>query len=285
MGVLMWESEPTVDRPIMIVALEGHFDAAQAATSAVEHLKRFGTARRIAGIDPEEFYDFTEQRPVVSFDSDGTRQISWPENDLYEIETADGQPDVILLAGTEPHYRWKTFSDAVVEVAQRAGASLVVTIGAMVGLAPHTRALGVVGSATDLELGRRLGLSKPSYEGPTGLVGVLHDRLGRQSLPVISLRVSVPHYVPQPPNPEATRSLLSRLELVIGITTDHQSLEPAAAGWRDRIDQIVANDDEMASYVARLEDHVDLVADELLPSGDDLASELQAFLRDRGDSA
>jgi len=268
----------------MIVALEGHFDAAQAATSAVEHLKRSGTATRIARIDPEEFYDFTEQRPTVSFDSSGNRALSWPENDLFEIRTADGQPDVILLAGIEPHYRWKTFSDAIVEVAHRAGASLVVTIGAMVGLAPHTRTLGVVGSASDAELGQRLGLSRPSYEGPTGLVGVLHDRLGRHALPIISLRVSVPHYVPQPPNPEATRSLLSRLELVIGITTDHQSLEPAATAWRARVDQIVENDDEMSAYVSRLEDHVDLVADELLPSGDDLASELQAFLRDRGES-
>lgn len=278
---LVWERETTVNRPIMVVAFEGQFDAAQAATSAVEHLKRFGTATRVARIDPEEFYDFTEQRPLVHLDAAGGRSITWPENDFHEIATDEGQPDVILLAGIEPQFRWRTFSEAVGEVARRSNASLVVTIGAMMGLAPHTRALGVVGSATDLELGTRLGLGRPSYEGPTGLVGVLHDTLTRDNLPVISLRVSVPHYVPSPPNPEATRSLLSRLELVTGITTDHQSLEAAAEEWRRRVEQVLESDPEMADYVRRLEGHVDMAADDLLPSGDDLAAELQAFLRDR----
>lgn len=281
MADLIWETEPTVERPILILAFQGLFDAAEAATSAVHHLKRAGDVQLVGAIDPEEFFDFTQQRPVVSFDGDGNRIITWPRNEFHEVKTADGEPDIVLLAGIEPQMRWRTFAGAVTEAATRIQASLVVTLGAMVGLAPHTRTLGVVGSATDAELAKRLGLSRPSYEGPTGLVGALHHELGQADVPVISLRVSVPHYVPGPPNPEATRSLLARLELVTGLRTDHQSLETGAEEWRQRVAKAVADDPEMAAYVKSLEAQVDEAADDLLPSGDDLAAELQAFLRDR----
>lgn len=281
MADLLWETEPTVDRPILILAFEGLFDAAQAATSAVQHLKRAGTVNRIGSIDPEEFFDFTQQRPVVSFDGDGNRKITWPQNEFFEIATPDESPDIVMLAGIEPQLRWRTFAAAITEAATRMQSSLVVTLGAMVGLAPHTRTLGVVGSATDPDLATRLGLGRPSYEGPTGLVGAVHHSLNEADIPIISLRVSVPHYVPGPPNPEATRSLLARLELVTGIRTDHKSLETGAHEWRQRVEKAVANDPEMAEYVKSLEAQVDDAADELLPSGDDLAAELQAFLRDR----
>lgn len=274
-----WTHVPQVERPILAIALRGLFDAAEAATGAVAHLSTLYNAETAATIDPESFFDFSQERPSVAL-VDGRRKITWPENTVLAAGNPDGR-DLILMSGVEPHLRWRTFSSCVVEVARKTGAELVVTLGAMVGMAPHTRPLGVIGSTTREELAARLGLGRPSYEGPTGLVGALHDALDAADLPVISLRVSVPHYVPSPPNPEATRSLLSRFELVTGIRTDHQSFDSAASTWQERVNAAVADDDEMEAYVRQLERQVDRSADELLPSGDDLAAELQAYLRDQ----
>lgn len=278
-----WAGSSQADAPIMVMALEGLFDIAEAATTAVDHLNSLATSRsKIASIDPEVFFDFTQQRPTVSLAADGQRVLSWPENDAYEIALDGPVGSLLTIAGIEPHLRWRTFAEAVGHVAQRSGARLVVTLGAMAGQAPHTRALGVVGSATDPELARRLGLGRPSYQGPTGLVGALHVHLHELGLGVISLRVSVPHYVTQAPNAEATRSLLARLELVTGIRTGHEDFSEDAAAWRTKVDAAVASDDEMARYVERLEALVDN-SDDLLPSGDELAAELQAWLRDNPD--
>jgi proteasome assembly chaperone (PAC2) family protein len=277
---LEWESDPDLRDPIMIVALKGLFDAAFAATGAVEHLIELHDASELASVDPEEFFDFTQERPEVRLNELGLREILWPENRVYEAHIADGERDLVFLAGVEPHLKWRTFADHLVEVARRTGARMVVTLGAMVGMAPQTRPLGVVGSTTSSDLADRLGLGQPSYEGPTGLVGALHDALDRAGVPVISLRVSVPHYVPSPPNPEATRSLLARLELVTGFQTGHDSFVTDARTWRDQVDTAVADDPEMTSYVQELERQVDN-SDDLLPTGDELAAQLEAFLRDQ----
>ncbi len=283
MDHVLWENESSADAPILVMALEGLFDMAGAATDAVNHLAERATRRvKIASIDPEVFYDFTQQRPIVSIDSSGERSLSWPENDAYELTLDGNVTSVVTISGIEPHLRWRTFAEAIGEIAKRSGARLVVTLGAMAGQAPHTRALGVVGSASDPLLAEQLGLGKPSYQGPTGLVGALHVHLHELGLAVISLRVSVPHYVTQAPNPEATRSLLARLELVTGIVTGHESFTADAAAWRAKVDAAVASDDDMRNYVARLETLIDNSAD-LLPSGDELAAQLQAWLRDQTD--
>jgi len=283
MSHVVWEGESTSDAPILVMALEGLFDIAGAATEAVAHLNTNATQRRkIATIDPEVFYDFTQQRPTVSLDSSGNRTLQWPANDAYELTLEGDVPSVLSIAGIEPHLRWRTFAEAVGEIAQKSGARLVVTLGAMAGQAPHTRALGVVGSASDPALSERLGLGRPSYQGPTGLVGALHVHLHEVGLGVISLRVSVPHYVTQAPNAEATRSLLARLELVTGIKTGHEEFTTRAAAWREKVDAAVASDEEMRDYVSRLERLIDNSAD-LLPSGDELAAQLQAWLRDNTD--
>lgn len=277
---LIWNAESELDQPLLVLAFKGLFDVAEAATTAVSHLAGQSETTRIAEIDPESFFDFSQQRPVVSLNADGRREITWPTNEVLAAPRT-GERDLLLLSGIEPHLRWRSFAACIAEIAERTKAELVITLGAMVGMAPHTRPLGVVGSATDPLLATRLGLGRPSYEGPTGLVGALHAELDAANLPVISLRVSVPHYVPAPPNPEATRSLLKRFELVTGVTSDHQRFDEDAASWRHRVDAAVADDDEMGAYVGELERQVDASADELLPSGDDLAAELQAFLRDR----
>ena len=217
-----WLEVPELRRPLLVVALEGLFDAAMAATSATQHIVEASDAATvIARIDPETFFDFQQRRPEVFIDEDGTRRLSWPDNIVHHVPT-HGPHDLLLLSGVEPHLRWRTFTQAIEHIAMVTEAEMVVTLGAMVGMAPHTRPLGVVGSATDAELAERLGLGRPSYQGPTGVVGVLHDRLDAANIPVISLRVSIPHYVPSPPNPEATRSLLRRLELITGVATAHQ---------------------------------------------------------------
>ena len=281
MSELRWSSTPDLDRPLMVVALRGMFDAAEAATSAIDRLARTHDATHIADIDPETFFNFQEERPVVSIDTDGERVITWPVSRCHAAVTDDDTRDLVLVSGVEPHLRWRTFADTLLELARATGTEMVITLGAMVGMAPHTRPLGVVGSAANAVIADRLGLGRPSYQGPTGVVGALHDRLDSEGMPVVSLRVSVPHYVPGPPNPEATRSLLSRFELVTGVPTNHNDLNAAATDWRERIDRAVENDDELAEYVSQLEQQVD--ESEVMPSGDDLAAELEAFLRDQRD--
>lgn len=279
MADLEWVAVPQLRRPLLIVALEGLFDAAGAATAASRHLAERGDPDAVARIDPERFFDFQQRRPEIRKDDDGVRRIHWPTNDCHAVAVPEAQHDLLVMSGVEPHLRWRSFAELVLEVARTVGAEMVVTLGAMVGLAPHTRPLGVVGSTTSPELARRLGLGRPSYQGPTGVAGILHDRLDRAELPVISLRVSVPHYVPGPPNPEATRSLLCRLELMTGIPTGHEAFDVPAREWRQRIDAAVADDADLQHYVHSLERQID-ASDDLLPSGDELASQLEAFLRD-----
>ncbi|WP_419918008.1 PAC2 family protein [Candidatus Poriferisocius sp.] len=272
--------QPAQYNPVMVVALEGMFDAAEAATTAVRMMKESApTVDPLARIDPEAFFNFQDHRPEVSLDSSGNRVITWPITRVDAVDRAGAKHPLVVVDGVEPDLRWRTFAGYLVEVATRCQAGLVVTLGAMVGLAPHTRPLGVVGSSTNAELAQMFGLGRPTYEGPTGLVGALHDALDQARIPVISLRVSVPHYVPGPPNPEATRSLLKRFELITGIITDHETLDEPAAEWRERVDTAVAGDDDIRNYVAQLEQQVD-EAEDLLPTGDDLAAQFEAFLRD-----
>lgn len=282
MSELSWTSEVTLDRPLMVLALQGLFDAAGAATGAIEHLADVYDAEPFAEIDPETFFNFLRQRPSVKLDTNGDRTIHWPVTRAHAARTPDGTRDLVLVSGVEPHLRWRTFANTLLELARTTNTEMVITLGAMAGMAPHTRTLGVVGSAANSAIADRLGLRRPSYQGPTGLVGVLHDCLDAASIPVVSLRVSVPHYVSGSPNAEATRSLLSRFELVTGVHTNHAALDEEAADWRRRIETTVADDAELSAYVRHLEKQIDEA--EIMPSGDDLAAELEAFLRDQRDS-
>ncbi len=279
---LDWIAAPDLRRPLLVLAFEGHFDASRSATDAAMWLASRGRPIDIAEIDPDGFYDFQQARPSVVMNSRGTRELRWPTNRAIGVTVPDSKHDLIVLSGVEPHLRWRAFCTHLAVLAHQAKAEMVVTLGSMAGMAPHTRPLGVIASSTDAELARRLGLRSPSYEGPTGVIGVLHDILDASGQAVISLRVSVPHYVPGSPNPEATRSLLRRFELVTGMETDHAELDEDAAEWREQVEAAVADDPGIAGYVKALEGEVDQ-RDDLLPSGDDLATELEAFLRERHD--
>lgn len=281
MTELAWDADPNTERPLVVLAFRGLFDAAGAATNAVNWLRERAPSSLIAHVDPEMLFDFTQERPSVRVLPSGRREIIWPENEFHVLRF-DGRRDLVVCAGTEPHLRWRTFSEHVLAVAQRCGAEMVVTLGAMVGVVAHSRPLPVTGSATNPALAERLGLGSPSYEGPTGVIGTLHDLLDRSGMPVISLRVAVPHYVPSPPNPKATHALLRRLEEVTRLDLGSRALEPSATDWEHQVSAAAADDPQVVTYVRRLEEQYD--AEEPLPTGDDLAAELEAFLREqRGD--
>ena len=285
MPALTWIATPPVERPLLVVAFRGLFDAAEGATDAIEWLKLRSEPERVATIDPEHFYDFQQERPKVRIAADGRREIVWPTNDFFLLRSGRGEADstssrdLVVCAGVEPHLRWRSFCDSLLSVAQTLRAEMVVTLGAMVGANPHSRPFPVTGSAANPTLASRLSLASPTYEGPTGVVGALHDVLDRAGIPVISLRVSVPHYVPSPPNAKATRALLKRFEEVTRIHTGYTRLDRPATDWEGRVNDAAADDEEVATYVTKLEQGYDKAAP--LPTGDDIAAELEAFLRER----
>ena len=279
--ILDYDSLDSLTRPVLVVAFKGLFDASGSATSALEWLMEKSESENIGEIDSETFFDFTQERPLISFDKNGERTLTWPKNKIVTIKTNGNERDLLAISGIEPHLRWRTFSKLLIEIVNKSNAESVLTLGSMVGMTPHSRPLTVTGSSTNPELAERLHLEKPSYQGPTGIVGVLHDALDRSKIPVISLRVSVPHYVPDSPNPKATRALLRRFEQVTGVTTEYEELDGPAADWQKQVDAAVASDDEITAYVTRLETAID-EDENLLPSGDALAAEFEAFLRDQG---
>jgi|TARA_B100000959_G_C14984731_1_gene625082 proteasome assembly chaperone (PAC2) family protein len=280
---LIWnyDSLDSLNKPVLVVAFKGLFDASGSATSALEWLMEKSESENLGEIDSETFFDFTQERPLISFDKNGERALTWPKNKIVAIKTNGNERDLLSISGIEPHLRWRTFSELLIEIVNKSNAESVITLGSMVGMTPHSRPLTVTGSSTNPELAERLHLEKPSYQGPTGIVGVLHDALDRSKIPVISLRVSVPHYVPDSPNPKATRALLRRFEQVTGVTTEYEELDGPAADWQKQVDAAVASDDEITAYVTRLETTID-EDENLLPSGDDLAAEFEAFLREQG---
>ncbi|CAB4678206.1 MAG: hypothetical protein F2659_00105 [Actinobacteria bacterium] len=269
-----------LNRPILIVALTGWFDASATATGALEWLLRDRVAPVVATIDPDPFYDFTQERPEVWFDENEERQIRWPVNEFRLARFPGGSHDLIVLSGVEPHVRWSTYCDCISALALRLECELVVTIGANADAVPHTRVPLVVGSSTNDELVRRLGLSRPQYQGITGVVGVLQQRLEKLNMPAISLRVGVPHYLGNAQHPKSSAALLHHLEHVLGVPTDHVELAAEIERWQSLHDEAVAEDAQAISYVRMLERQFDQRAEALLPTSEDLAAELEAFLND-----
>jgi proteasome assembly chaperone (PAC2) family protein len=279
------DRRPTLKRPVMIAAFRGWNDGAQGATLAASFLARSWTAERFADIDPEEFFDFQAVRPHVSLDEGLTRQIDWPENTFYDatVATAGGQSDrdAVLLLGVEPNTRWRAFTGEVVELARSLDVEMVITLGALLADVPHTRPPPVTGAASDERLVHELGLAASRYEGPTGIVGVLHDACHRASLASASLWAAVPHYASLAPSPRAAHALCARLAELIGAELDLAELERAGELYERQVSEAVAADEETAAYVQELERRADEAeAEKNLPSGDTLAAELTRFLEE-----
>lgn len=275
-----WEQRPQLRRPILIAAFEGWNDAAEAATTATKYLARTWEARRFASIDPEEFYDFTVARPHVRLEDGITRRIDWPANDLSAAAVPGSPHDAVFLTGIEPNVRWRTFCAQITGLAADVGAEMVITLGALLTDRPHSRPVQVIGTAADDALVNRLNLRRSQYEGPTGIVGVLHDALGTAGIPSASLWASVPHYLGQTPSPKAALALVRRAAELLGATLRPVDLEIAAATYDRQVDDIISDNEELQDYVRHLDAGAeDDAAEEL--SGDELAAEVERFLREQ----
>ena len=267
----------SLDEPVVLAAFEGWNDAADAASDAVEHLHRVWEATSIGEIDPDDYYDFQVTRPTVSLIDGVTRHISWPTT---RLSLARPGRDIVLIRGLEPNMRWRSFSAELVDAVQRLGASTVITLGALLADAPHTRPVPVSGSAGDQETAERLGLDHSRYEGPTGILGVFADACQRAGLSSVSFWAAVPHYVAQPPCPKATLALLRRVEDVLDIDLPLDDLPDRARSWERQVDELAEGDSDVAEYVRSLESRESEVD---LPeaSGDAIAREFERYLRRR----
>jgi proteasome assembly chaperone (PAC2) family protein len=289
MAHLEWQERAELRDPIMVCAFKGWNDAGEAASAAVQFLVESFDARPLASIDPEEFYDFTAVRPTVRLVDGQTRTIDWPENVFHAASVPVAEHDLVLVQGVEPSLRWKTYTDILFHVAEEMGARMIVTLGALLADVPHSRPVGITGLASTEGLVERLGFERTSYEGPTGIVGVLHAASVKSGVASVSLWAPVPHYVAATPNPKAALALVRGFEGIAGIAIDAGALERASEDYDRQVSAAVATDPDVKAFVERLEEMADemseddpVVRPDQLPSGDTIAREFQRFLRQRG---
>jgi proteasome assembly chaperone (PAC2) family protein len=274
-------------RPMLIAAFSGWNDAAESATTAARYLGTAFRAERFAEIDPEEFYHFGLTRPQVRYKegSDTEREIVWPSTEFSITRSPDLPRDLIIGVAIEPHLKWKTYCGAVVELAQRCGVTLVLTLGALLAEVPHTRPVRLSGTASDPELAARLGLRPTRYEGPTGIVGTLNTICREAGIPTASLWANVPHYISGIENPKATLSLVRRVLSMLNATADLGDLEDGVRQFEANLKEIIAQNAKISAYVAKLESRdaeeepepASTVSD--LPPASELVAEIEQFLR------
>jgi len=272
MTELVWEREWPARTSILVLAFAGYFDAASAATGAIDHLIEHTDATRLAIIDGDAFFDAQQVRPHVVLEDGVTRTIVWPENAVYANDETDAGRELVLLSGIEPHYSWRRFTDLLVEVA-----------GAMPAQVPHNRMPLVHASSANPELATRFGLHRPRYQGITGIVGTLQAELDARGIPAISMQVGVPYYAAGAPNWKAAAALLRNLEHVTGIPTGHGALQERAVEWEQLVDDAVSENPEARGYLPQLEAQYDRQAAEQIPSSEDLAAEFERYLRELPD--
>ncbi|MDX3010866.1 Proteasome assembly chaperone (PAC2) family protein [Streptomyces sp. cf124] len=274
------EGVPELIDPVMVAAFEGWNDAGDAASTAVAHLDREWKGEVFAALDAEDYYDFQVNRPTVWLDG-GVRKITWPTTRLSVVRVGGDKPrDLVLVRGIEPSMRWRSFCNELLGFAHELGVELVVVLGALLGDTPHTRPVPVSGVTSDPDLAQRMDLEETKYEGPTGIVGILQEACTHAGVPAVSLWAAVPHYVSQPPNPKATLALLNRLEDLIDVRIPLGELPEDARAWQVGVDQLAAEDSEVAEYVQTLEEARDTAE---LPeaSGEAIAREFERYLRRR----
>jgi predicted ATP-grasp superfamily ATP-dependent carboligase len=275
-------SVPPLRDPVLVAAFEGWNDAGEAASGAVTHLCRVWDATPIAELDPEDYHDFQVNRPLVNLDEDGRRYITWPTTRLYWARPPGSRRDVLLVRGIEPSMRWRAFTKELVGYARRFGVTSVVTLGALLADVPHTRPIPVTTTSDDEQLMRELTIEPSTYQGPTGIVGVVQEGATRAGIPGLSLWAAVPHYVAQPPSPKATLALLRRVEEILDAPVPLGELPEDARAWEHVVDELAEEDSEIAEYVRQLEDAKD-TADLPEASGEAIAREFERYLRRRDD--
>jgi len=282
MSELKVSFRPELKHPVLVCAFRGWNDGGQGASLSGGYLAKLWGAQRFAEIEPEEFYDFQATRPHVSLVEGMTRRIDWPDNAFFHASIPGSDRDAVLLLGVEPNLRWRTFTGLVLGLAQELGVELVVTFGSLLADVPHTRPAPVTGAATDPELVKSLGLEPSRYEGPTGIVGVVHDACREAGIPSVSLWSAVPHYVSLAPSPRAALALVRRFGELVDVPIDLSELEQASEEYSEQVTEAVSTDAETQGYVEELERRVDMLTEEDdLPSGESLAAELTRYLRER----
>jgi proteasome assembly chaperone (PAC2) family protein len=288
-GYVNMERRPELERPVLIAGFTGWNDAAEAASLAVRTMGEQWEVRRFGAFDGEEFFDYQTTRPQIKLVEGVTRTVEWPENELSATEArvgALGGRGAILLSGPEPNFRWRAFSQAVVNLARELDVRLVVTLGALLADVPHSRPVSVAANAQDPSLVENLGLTASRYEGPTGITGVLHRYCASKDLPSVSFWASVPHYLSSVPSAPAALALLQSLSNLLGTSFDTTHLNSTSEDYQRQVSVAVAQDSDLASYVRMLEERYDAQTESgerNLPSGDELASELERFLREKGE--
>jgi proteasome assembly chaperone (PAC2) family protein len=282
---LNWHADvPQLRSPILVCAFRGWNDAAGAASAALTAIVDCFDAEQIAAVDPEDYFDFQATRPTIVLTEGQTRHIDWPSNELMAVRIPGADRDLVLLDGTEPNLRWRTFSETIATAADALGVEMVITLGALVAEVSHTLPVPITGLASDEELVEELDLQRSNYEGPTGIVGVVHDCCRQVGMTSASLWAAVPHYVAAVPNPKAALALLRRLEGLTGIAVDATALEEETASYEEQIGRAVAANPEIAELVERIEaEQVEQLGpgSEDLPSADTIAREFQQFLQQR----
>jgi len=282
--VTEFDGLPVLRSPVAIAAFEGWNDAADASTAAVDHLEQVWEARQVATIDPEEFYDFQVSRPTVTMTDGETRRIEWPVTRFSVATPPRAARDVVLIRGIEPSMRWRTFCEELLEICHSLEVNQVVLLGALLADVPYTRPLPISGSASDPDAVQKYQLIPTRYDGPTGIVGVLHEACTRAELEAVSFWVHVPHYANNPPCPKATLALLHRVEEVLDLPVPTADLAEESAEWERRVRAAAEQDAELAEYVRELEERVGDTGIQPL-TGDEIAQEFEKYLRRRGGSA
>lgn len=281
--MIEFDDLPALEDPVMILAFEGWNDAGDAASGAVEHLREVWGAQPLAELDGEEYYDFQVNRPHVSMDEDGSRQLTWPGTRIYIARLPLTPRDIVLVQGVEPNMRWQQFTRELLALAAELDVTLVVTLGALLSDTPHSRPVPITGTTSDAALQASLGLESSRYEGPTGIVGVLQHACAQFGIPAASLWAAVPHYVAQPPCPKATLALVRRIEDVLDVPVPLGELVEDARAWEIGVDELAEEDDEVAEYVKQLEETRD-ATDLPEASGEAIAREFERYLRRRDSS-
>lgn len=271
---------PDLRNPVMIAAFGGWNDAGEAATGAIDHLLSVWPYITIAEIESEDYYDFQVNRPMASVDENDVRHITWPTTRIYGISTPDLDRDLVLIKGIEPSMRWRNFVSEILDVADNLEVSTLVTLGALLADAPHSRPISVSATGANPEISLRLGLDLSKYEGPTGIVGALQDLSHRRGIDAVSLWCEIPHYAPNPPSPKASLSLLNALEDFLSISIPQNLLPELSKQWETTVDQLAREDNEISKYVKQLEESRD-ATDLPEATGDAIAKEFERFLRRR----
>lgn len=286
MNPLIIERLPTLRQPVLILSFSGWNDAGEAATSAAQFLCSRLNAEKFASLDPEEFYNFAEHRPRVRLGKGAQREIIWPANEFFAVQDDGLVQDLVIGVGIEPHLKWKTYIQAILDLARQCHVGMVLTLGALLAEVVYSRPVRITGSSTDPELSSRLHLSTSRYEGPTGIVGILNDACRREGLPAVSLWANVPHYLSNTPNPKAMYALVRRVLGVLDHPLDLHDVESAVSDFETKVAEVIANNPAVASYVRQLEERETDEGEEAppareseLPSGDQLVQELEQFLR------